>query len=224
MIPVAEARRFVLSACGALTPRPVALSDASGHVLAETIRAFEAVPPFTNSAMDGYAVRADDTARTPARLRVVGSVMAGDDAKTFVSPGESVRIMTGAPLPPGADAVCMVERTRVEAGGSIVFIEESVRAGTNVRNVGGRCCNRRGGVRVRDASRSGSSGRALEPRRRETARPPVSQGGRPLHGRRTRDGHRCPCSWKDPRFQPSGAARAARGRRLRCPRPRRDWR
>lgn len=62
--------------------------------------------------------------------------MAGDDAKTFVSPGESVRIMTGAPLPPGADAVCMVERTRVEAGGSIVFIEESVRAGTNVRNAG----------------------------------------------------------------------------------------
>ena len=136
MIPVAEARAFVLSACGTLSPRPVALSDASGHVLAETIRAVEAVPPFANSAMDGYAVRADDTACTPARLRVVGSVMAGDDAKTFVSAGESVRIMTGAPLPPGADAVCMVERTHVEAGGSIVIIDESVNPGTNIRNAG----------------------------------------------------------------------------------------
>jgi molybdopterin molybdotransferase len=136
MIPVAEARRFILAACGSLTPRRVALSDASGLVMAETVRAAEAVPPFTNSAMDGYAVRAADTVCPPARLRVVGNVMAGDDANTFVSAGESVRIMTGAPLPPGADAVCMVERTRVEAGGSIVIIEESVNPGTSVRNAG----------------------------------------------------------------------------------------
>jgi molybdopterin molybdotransferase len=136
MIPVSEARRFVIAACGALTPTRVALSDASGLVLAETVRAAEAVPPFTNSSMDGYAVRAADTARSPARLRVVGSVMAGDDANTFVSAGESIRIMTGGQLPPGADAVCMVERTRVEAGGSIVIIEESVNPGTYVRNVG----------------------------------------------------------------------------------------
>jgi molybdopterin molybdotransferase len=114
----------------------MALSDATGHVLAETIRAAEAVPPFANSAMDGYAVRAADTVSPPTRLRVVGSVMAGDDAQILVPVGGSVRIMTGAPLPPGADAVCMVERTRVESGESIVIIEETVNPGTNVRNAG----------------------------------------------------------------------------------------
>ena len=136
MIPVAEARRFVLSSCRALTPSRMAVSDASGHVLAESVRATEPVPPFANSAMDGYAVRAADTVAPPARLRVVGSLMAGDDAQIFVSAGESVRIMTGAPLPPGADAVCMVELTRVEEGGSIVVVRESVNAGTHVRNAG----------------------------------------------------------------------------------------
>jgi molybdenum cofactor synthesis domain-containing protein len=136
MIAVTEARRFVLSACGALTPKRVALTDASGHVLAETVLATDAVPPFANSAMDGYAVRTADTVPPSARLRVVGSVMAGDDPKTFVSAGESVRIMTGAPLPPGADAVCMFERTSVEEGGSIVIVEESVEPGANVRNAG----------------------------------------------------------------------------------------
>ena len=136
MIPVLEARQFVLSACGVLTPRQVALSHASGHVLAEAIRAAEAVPPFANSSMDGYAVRAADTVRPPARLRVLGTVLAGDHGGTFVSAGESVRIMTGAPLPPGADAVCMVERTRVESSGSIVVVEESVQPGTFVRKAG----------------------------------------------------------------------------------------
>jgi len=114
----------------------MAVGDASGHVLAEPVRATEPVPPFTNSAMDGYAVRAADTVAPPTRLRVVDSLMAGDDAQIFVSAGESVRIMTGAPLPPGADAVCMVELTRVEEGGSIVVVQESVNAGTHVRNAG----------------------------------------------------------------------------------------
>ena len=137
MIPVAQARQFVLSSCRALTPVQVAVSDASGHVLAETVWATENVPPFANSSMDGYAVRASDTVPCPAHLRVVGGVMAGDEAKSVVSAGESVRIMTGAPLPPGADAVCMIERTRVEAGGSIVVVEESVEPGTFVRKIGG---------------------------------------------------------------------------------------
>ena len=137
MIPVSEARQFVLSACGALTPRRMAVSDALGHALAESIRATEPVPPFANSSMDGYAVRAADTVRAPVRLRVVGTVLAGDTTQTFVSAGESVRIMTGAPLPPGADAVCMVERTTVESGGAVVVIEESVDPGTFVRKAGG---------------------------------------------------------------------------------------
>ncbi len=114
----------------------MAVSEASGLVLAETVRATEAVPPFTNSSRDGYAVRAADTVPAGARLLVVDSLMAGDDPKVFVSAGESARIMTGAPLPDGADAVCMVEHTRVEDGGSIVIIEESLSPGTNVRNAG----------------------------------------------------------------------------------------
>jgi molybdopterin molybdotransferase len=136
MIPVSEARQFVLSACGVLAPRRVAVRDASGHVLAEPIRAAESVPPFANSSMDGYAVRAADTGRPPTRLRVVGTMMAGDNARTFVSAGQAVRIMTGAPLPPGADAVCMVERTRVESEGSIVVVEESMQPGTFIRKAG----------------------------------------------------------------------------------------
>ena len=136
MIPVSEARQFVLSACGVLAPKRIAVRDASGHVLAEAIRAAESVPPFANSSMDGYAVRAADTGRPPTRLRVVSTMMAGDNARTFVSAGESVRIMTGAPLPPGADAVCMVERTRVESEGSIVIVEESVQPGTFIRKAG----------------------------------------------------------------------------------------
>ena len=105
-------------------------------MLAEPVRAAEAVPPFANSSMDGYAVRAADTASPPARLRVVGAVMAGDNAATSISIGESVRIMTGAPIPTGADAVCMVERTRVESDGSIVVVEESVAPGTFIREAG----------------------------------------------------------------------------------------
>ena len=136
MIPVSEARQFVLSACEVLTPRWVALSDASGHVLAEAILATEAVPPFANSSMDGYAVRAADTAHPPAHLRVVDTVMAGGNATRSISAGESVRIMTGAPLPPGADAVCMVEHTRVESDGSIVVVEDSVAPGTFIRKAG----------------------------------------------------------------------------------------
>ena len=136
MIPLAEARRFVLSACKVLAPVQVDVSDAYGHVLAQTVLAAVDVPPFANSSMDGYALRAADTASAPVRLRVVASVMAGDDAPPLVSPGESVRIMTGAPLPPGADAVCMVERTRLEADGSFVVVEESVEPGTFVREAG----------------------------------------------------------------------------------------
>ena len=98
--------------------------------------ATDAVPPFANSAMDGYALRAADTVAPPARLRVVGVVMAGDDPEVFVSEGEAVRIMTGAALPSGADAVCMIERISVEGQGSFVVVEESVGPGTNVRNAG----------------------------------------------------------------------------------------
>jgi molybdenum cofactor synthesis domain-containing protein len=85
--------------------------------------------------MDGYALRAEDVVHCPAQLEVIGSLMAGDDpGSVTVGPGQAVRIMTGAGLPLGADAVCMVERTSLR-GGSVV-IEEPVEVGTNVRAAG----------------------------------------------------------------------------------------
>ncbi len=136
MITVAEARAFVLSACRTLGPGRLPANDASGYVLAESVHAPEDVPPFTNSAMDGYAVRAEDSGAPPTRLRVTGTVMAGDDPGQTVGAGESVRIMTGAPLPAGADAVCMVEHTHTEDDGAIVVLEQAVGPGTNVRRAG----------------------------------------------------------------------------------------
>lgn len=134
--PVGEARKFVLASCRLLTPHRVVLGDASGCVHAEQVTAEVSVPPFANSAMDGYAVRAADTINAPTRLRVVGSLLAGDDNAITVCHGEAVRIMTGAPLPRGVDAVCIVEHTRARAGGTIVVIEEAVDPNTNVRRAG----------------------------------------------------------------------------------------
>jgi molybdenum cofactor synthesis domain-containing protein len=114
----------------------VPLGNALGLVLAEAVHAQEPVPPFANSAMDGYALRAADTASGNARLRVVGAVMAGEDAGGLVvGEGQAARIMTGAPLPPGADAVCMVENTRADGEGYVV-IEDVLAAGTSVRLAG----------------------------------------------------------------------------------------
>jgi molybdopterin molybdotransferase len=136
MIPIAEARKFLISSCRSLAPARVMVCNASHHVLAETVRADQPVPPFDNSAMDGYAVRALDTLGRPSRLRAIGSVAAGDHTRTAISEGESVRIMTGAQLPPGADAVCPLESVRLEAGGSVIAIEEPTEQGTFVRRAG----------------------------------------------------------------------------------------
>lgn len=110
-------------------------ADAVGQVLAQPVRSNEAVPPFANSSMDGYAVRSEDVTKVPTRLRVSRAVMAGEDpGELVIGEGDAARIMTGAMLPRGADAVCMVERTRAEDG--FVVIEETVGPGTNVRYPG----------------------------------------------------------------------------------------
>lgn len=136
MIPISEAREHVLSACSTLEPRRLASHDAVGCVLAETVRAAQCVPPFTNSAMDGYALRADDTRTTPARLSVIGTILAGSDPALSIDSGQAVRIMTGAPLPPGADAVCMLEHARLDEHGTSVVIDTFLESGTNVRGAG----------------------------------------------------------------------------------------
>ena len=140
MIPLEEARAFVLGSCRALPGRSVALDDALGCVSASSVVATEPVPPFVNSSMDGYAVRSVDlvvaSAGDPVRLEVIGTVLAGSAEHPLVGPGQSVRIMTGAPLPPGADAVCMLEACATESGGSIVVVDGAVDPGTFVRTVG----------------------------------------------------------------------------------------
>ena len=127
----------------AVSPLPVeecALPDAVGLVLARDVIAEEAVPPFANTAMDGYAVRAADTAgasaEAPVSLRVVDELPAGRAPTVAVGSGEAIRIMTGAPMPPGADAIVMVERTE-RVGDDEVLIQAEVSEGLHVRRPGG---------------------------------------------------------------------------------------
>jgi molybdopterin molybdotransferase len=133
MIPLEEARDLVVSSCPVLGPERRPPADALGCVTAEAVVATDDVPPFANSAMDGYALQAADLAGAPSVLEVVGSVMAGDGRKVVVGPGQAVRIMTGAPIPDGADAVCMVEHTEALDDGRRVRIEVPVAPGTAVR-------------------------------------------------------------------------------------------
>ncbi len=136
MITIDEARHFVLKDLSALAPRDLALPDALGCVSAAVVLATEPSPRFANSSMDGFALRADDTADGRARLRITDSIFAGDSSDVHVSPGEAMRIMTGAPLPPGADSVCMRELATVEDDGTTVVIERPVALGQFVRRVG----------------------------------------------------------------------------------------
>ncbi len=131
-------RDRILSDLTALEPVELGLSDALGLVLAEDIRAREPLPPFTNSAMDGYAIMARDVVDSdsgqPARLRVVGEVAAAPGVPPTVEAGTAVRIMTGAPLPQGADAVVPVELTRESDGEVAIF--RSCPPGANIRPSG----------------------------------------------------------------------------------------
>jgi molybdenum cofactor synthesis domain-containing protein len=134
----------MLSGVGPLPAEDVSLDEALGRVLAEDVRARDTLPPWDDSAMDGYAVRSEDVrtaaASAPVVLRVAGEVAAGHPATTPVTPGAALRILTGAPLPPGADAVVRVEDTDAPAGVAAlpdrVAIRVSVGAGTAVRRAG----------------------------------------------------------------------------------------
>jgi molybdenum cofactor synthesis domain-containing protein len=137
VIPLEEARAHVLDRVKPLAPALVASRDAGGCVLTEPVVAREAVPPFDNSAMDGYAVRAASTAAAPVELPVTGVLAAGADPSGFsVGAGEAVRIMTGASMPAGADAVVIVEQTTPLDDGRRVRVAAAVRAGEHVRRAG----------------------------------------------------------------------------------------
>lgn len=133
-LTVDEALERILGGVLSLPPHEVALLDALGAVLAEDAVAVHDVPPFTNSAMDGYAVRGEDVATAPARLRVVGDIAAGAYPTRLVGPGEAMRIMTGAPMPDGADTVVRVEDT--DNGMDVVTVERATERGLSVRGRG----------------------------------------------------------------------------------------
>ena len=134
MLTVEEAQERVLAEITPLAAEDVPLEDALGRVLREDVIAPVDVPERDNSAMDGYAIRAEDVANAPVSLRVVDDLPAGYVTSTRVEAGTAIRIMTGALLPVGADAVAQVEIT--DGGSEIVRINEPVRSGTNVRRRG----------------------------------------------------------------------------------------
>jgi len=134
MISVEEAQERVLAEVQRLGAERVAFTDALGRVLREDVRARVDVPQGDNTAMDGYAVRADDIAKAPVMLRVIEDLPAGTVATKRVEPGTAIRIMTGALMPEGADTVAHVEIT--DAGSDSVNVFESLRRGTNVRKRG----------------------------------------------------------------------------------------
>lgn len=137
LLPVEEARAQVLELASPLPAEWVPLEDALGRTLAGDVTAQRTLPPWDNSAMDGYAVRGADLAgaAAPVRLVVVETVYAGTSPRREVRPGTCARIMTGAPLPPGADAVVMREKTRPVPDGGVdqVDILEPVGPGHFVR-------------------------------------------------------------------------------------------
>lgn len=137
-ISVDDALARILDRFAPLEPEERDLLDALGRVLAADVRAPNDVPPFANSAMDGYAVRAEDvagaTAERPARLPVASDIAAGQSADRALAPRTAARIMTGAPLPPAADTVVRFEDT--DSGTDSVEIRHAPKRGDNVRLAG----------------------------------------------------------------------------------------
>lgn len=138
MIPVEQAIQTILSTVHALEAEPVPLYQALGRVLAESVTAPGDLPPFDNSAMDGFAVRVADvrdaSVERPAELAIASEVAAGARAEVALTDGQAIRIMTGAPTPPGTEAVVRVEDT--EVAGDRVRIKVSAPLGDNIRRAG----------------------------------------------------------------------------------------
>lgn len=135
MIEISEAQKTVLDACDVLVPVDTPCEQMSGRVLAQNVVAPENVPPFANSAVDGYAVRTADTQTVPTELVVVDTVAAGAEPKIAVGDGQAIRIMTGAPMPQGADAVVMVEDTQ-RVGDDRVSIGKAAKLYDAIRDAG----------------------------------------------------------------------------------------
>jgi len=142
LTPIAEAQAALVAAVPRMPVVAVPLDDARGLVSARDVVAEQTVPPFANCSLDGYAVRHDDVAGAPVELRVLGMVPAGSVAPSPVEPGTAWKVMTGAPLPEGADTVVMVELTSatpaapLASAGDVVRIHEAPARGAGVRAAG----------------------------------------------------------------------------------------
>ncbi len=134
MLSVSEAFERVIAGFSPLPAEQISLSAGLGRILAESVSSRVTQPPLAVSAMDGYAVRAEDVAAVPVRMKLVGISAAGQGYSGRIGPGEAARIFTGAPIPEGADAIVIQENT--ESDGTTVEIRETVSSGTFVRNAG----------------------------------------------------------------------------------------
>lgn len=136
MISVREALEIAVQQTSRLPAQSVPLLESAGRVLAEDVATDIDMPPFPRSSMDGYALRGEDVHIAPVTLQVAGMVAAGSYPGFSLSPGQAAKIMTGAPLPPGADTVQMVEKTRALEDAAKVEILESLAPGSNVSPLG----------------------------------------------------------------------------------------
>lgn len=134
-LSVSEAQRLVLESVATMGVEPIKLEQALGRVLAEEVRANRDQPPYDISAMDGYALRSADLGAIPATLKIVEDIKAGDMPSKTLTPGQCARIMTGAPLPQGADAVIRVEDTEA-LDNDLVQINQMVKPGNDIRRLG----------------------------------------------------------------------------------------
>ena len=154
MLSVEEAQALVMVEVVPLETELVPFADAHGRVLGEDVAASDDAPPADNSGMDGYAVRAQDT---PGQLKVLGDIPAGSVPRMPVQPGTALRIMTGAFVPEGADAVAQVEIT--DGGLKVVRVLSEVRPGANIRRRGEDV--RAGSVVIRAGTRIGAAELAM---------------------------------------------------------------
>jgi molybdopterin molybdotransferase len=160
MLSLEAARERLLQGLPSLPAEAVSTRSADGRVLTIEASSSLDLPPFDNSTMDGYAVRAADTAATPVVLSLVGRTAAGDLALPTIGPGECVRVFTGAPLPAGADAVVMQEDTATDpAASDRVIVRDGVKPWENVRFRGEDV--RRGATLVTAGTRLGPAHLAL---------------------------------------------------------------
>ncbi len=139
-LKASEAQRVILDAVIAMGTETVKLEQSVGRVLAQEIRANRDLPPFDVSAMDGFALRSADVVNAPAQLAIIEDIKAGDLPTQTVAAGQCARIMTGAPVPPGADAVIRVEDTQ-EVSANRVQINKSVKPKNDVRPQGENMCD-----------------------------------------------------------------------------------